>query len=259
MSSATPPDIRNSAKDSPSTARPTSSCRPVPPRCGSGCSDNDATSANYRNGSNACVDGVPGRDDTKLTTLFPAFPGTRGDSTFRIDLLFSDESKRELTTRQLRPIKDADTEADRTRVAAALIAGEVHALVENASVDVVLIARPPGIPDGVAAGSTVRLNFHDVLEAKCISAAVPIQLIRPLSWRGGLGVEHEASRAWNLMTARSTTNAAVSRGVSPGHATIAAAASSASRSPEASATTSFIHPSLRCSTSSATALWSVVA
>jgi hypothetical protein len=95
-----------------------------------------------------CVNGIAGRKDTKLTTMFPAFPGTGEDSTFRVDLLFSDESKRELTTRQLRPIKDAETEADRIRVAAALIAAEVHALVENASVDVVLIARPPSIPDG---------------------------------------------------------------------------------------------------------------
>ena len=148
-----------------------------------------------------CVDGIPARDDTKLTTLFPAFPGTGGDSTFRVELQFSDEAKRELTTRQLRRIKDAETEADRIRVAATLIAGEVHSLLENASIDVVLIARPPGIPDGVAAGSTVGLNLHDVLKAQCITAAAPIQLIRPRSWRGGLGVEDEASRAWNLLTA----------------------------------------------------------
>lgn len=148
-----------------------------------------------------CVDGIPARDDTKLTTLFPAFPGTREDSTFRVELQFSDEAKRELTTRQLQPIKHAETEADRIRVAATLIAREVHSLLENASIDVVLIARPPGIPDGVAAGNTVGLNFHDLLKAKCITAAAPIQLIRPRSWRGGLGVEDEASRAWNLLTA----------------------------------------------------------
>lgn len=148
-----------------------------------------------------CVRGIPGRDDTALTTLFPAFPGTGEESTFRIDLQFPDEGKRQLTTRQLRPIGEAETEAECIRAAADLIAGEVHALLENASVDVVLIARPPGVPDGVAAGSKVGLNFHDVLKAKCISAAVPIQLIRARTWRGGLGVEDEASRAWNLMTA----------------------------------------------------------
>jgi hypothetical protein len=148
-----------------------------------------------------CVGGIPGREDTTLTTLFPSFPGTGEESTFRISLQFSDDGKRELTTRQLRAIKDGSTEAERIRAAADLVAAEVHALLENASVDVVLIARPPGVPDGVAAGSTVGLNFHDLLKAKCISASVPIQVIRARTWRGGVGVEDEASRAWNLMTA----------------------------------------------------------
>ena len=148
-----------------------------------------------------CADGVAARDDTSLTTLFPAFPGTRGDATFRIELEFPPEAQRDLTQRQLRGLEDAETDAQRIRVAAGLIAGEVHALLDEVSVDVVLIARPPKVPDGVAAGTKVGLNFHDVLKAKCITAAVPIQLIRPRTWRGGAGVEDEASRAWNLLTA----------------------------------------------------------
>lgn len=49
-----------------------------------------------------CVDGIPGRDDTKLTTLFPAFPGTGEDSTFRVDLQFSDEAPQGIPPRHSR-------------------------------------------------------------------------------------------------------------------------------------------------------------
>jgi len=148
-----------------------------------------------------CADGINGRDDTKLNTLFPAFPGIRDDSTFRIEVEFPEDARRELTTRQLSALDAAGTEAQRIIAAADLIAKEVHALLDDAKVDVVLIARPPKIPDGVAAGSKVGLNFHDVLKARCITAAAPIQLIRGRTWRGGREVEDEASRAWNLMTA----------------------------------------------------------
>jgi hypothetical protein len=86
--------------------------------------------------------------------------------------------------------------------AAELMANEVYLLLERADVDVVLIARPDGIPDGSVGGSeTIGLNFHDLLKAKAISARVPLQIIRPRTWRGGRGIEDEASRAWNLFTA----------------------------------------------------------
>jgi hypothetical protein len=106
-----------------------------------------------------------------------------------------------MTQAQLRALDGEGTEAQKIMLAADLIAGEVRALLEQASVDVVLIARPPKIPDGVAAGSKVGLNFHDVLKALCIAASAPIQVIRARTWRGGAGVEDEATRAWNLMTA----------------------------------------------------------
>ena len=86
--------------------------------------------------------------------------------------------------------------------AADLLAGEIGALLESSDVDVVLVARPAGIPDGSAgAGGRVGVNFHDLLKARAISARVPLQIIRPRTWRGAREVEDEASRAWNLLTA----------------------------------------------------------
>lgn len=144
--------------------------------------------------------GTAARTDTQLGTLFPAFPGLHGDETFRVDLDFPREAQREISRKHVRSIGDAATEADTIRVAAEIVATEVFALLKDHVVDVVLVARPPKIPDGAATGA-VGLNFHDLLKARCISAPVPIQVIRPRTWRGGAGVEDEATRAWNLFTA----------------------------------------------------------
>lgn len=144
--------------------------------------------------------GVAGRADTPLQTLFPWFPGLHGEETFRVDLEFPRDGQREITRRHVQSIGSAGTEAASINAAAEIVATEVFALLEASTVDVVLIARPPKIPEGSAAGA-VGLNFHDVLKARCITAAVPIQVIRPHTWRGGRGVEDEASGAWNLFTA----------------------------------------------------------
>jgi len=149
-----------------------------------------------------CADGVPARSDTPLDTLFPAFPGLEGDSTFRVSLAFPREAQREITRRHLRGLEGLSSDAIAITAAAELIAAEVATLLEDAEVDVVLIARPPKVLDGTAtADGRIGLNFHDVLKARCITARVPIQVIRPRTWTGGRGIEDEATRAWNLLTA----------------------------------------------------------
>ncbi len=149
-----------------------------------------------------CAEGVAGRDDTTLATLFPAFPGLNADATFQVDLAFPPEAQRELTSAQLRGIDGVGSDGLAITAAADLVAGEIMVLLERAEVDVVLVTRPPGVPEGGASDrSVVGLNFHDLLKARVITARVPIQIIRPRTWRGGRGIEDEASRAWNLLTA----------------------------------------------------------
>jgi len=149
-----------------------------------------------------CADGVDGRTDTALTTLFPAFPGLGGDATFRASLEFTPEARRELSRRQLRGLDDVASDAEAVFAAADLIAAEVDALLERVDLDVILVCRPPGVPEGSVGGAgAVGVNFHDVLKARAISARAPLQIIRPRTWRGGRGIEDEASRAWNLLTA----------------------------------------------------------
>ena len=78
-----------------------------------------------------CARGVAAREDTALNTLFPAFPGTGDDAAFRVELTFPSDAQRELTQRRLRPISDAQTEAQKTLLAADILSEEVHALLED--------------------------------------------------------------------------------------------------------------------------------
>lgn len=149
-----------------------------------------------------CAAGVAGRDDTHLIQLFPAFPGLRDESTFRIELAFPRDAQREITRAQVRQWSDLDTEGKQVLAAVETISDAVHEIAEEGIADIVLIARPPKIPDGAATGTArIGWNYHDLLKARCNGARTPIQLIRPSTWRGGKGVEDEATRAWNLLTA----------------------------------------------------------
>lgn len=148
-----------------------------------------------------CVDGIPGRDDTRLTTLFPGFPGLRDESTFCVELAFPRGAQCEVTASHIRRWSDAAEKAQQILVAAETLAEQLLAVADGGGVDVLLLARPPKVPDGVAGEDRVGWNFHDLLKARCNGGAVPIQVIRPTTWRGGRDVEDEATRAWNLMTA----------------------------------------------------------
>jgi len=146
-------------------------------------------------------EGVAARTDTRLTTLFPAFPGLSGDRTFRARLDFPDGAVRLLRQVQLKTIGALEP-ARGVAAAAQIVADEIALLLEQATVDVVLVARPQGVADGSVGGpKAVGHNFHDLLKARVITLPTPIQIIRAKTWRGGRDVEDEASRVWNLFAA----------------------------------------------------------
>lgn len=148
----------------------------------------------------SCTKGVKAKA-TQLTTLFPEFPGFTARHGFQCRLAFPAAAQRGTSRRSLKVISAAETDNDKIRAAVDLCADEVRSLVEATSVDVVMVVRPPGVPEGVAAGGSTGANFHDLLKAAVITTPEPIQIIRPSTWRGGSGLEDEATRAWNLFTA----------------------------------------------------------
>jgi hypothetical protein len=147
-----------------------------------------------------CSGGVAAKS-TDLTTLFPEFPGCTRDLGFRSKLTLPSDARRSLTKTRLRPIMDDVSEQAKLSAAVHLCAEEVIALLDRTPVDVVMVVRPDGVPEGVTSGAGTGANFHDLLKASLITVREPIQIIRPSTWRGGKGVEDEATRAWNLFTA----------------------------------------------------------
>ncbi len=148
----------------------------------------------------ACAGGVNAKT-SELRELFPEFPGCRAKVGFCARLAFPKHAKRAMSRSLLRGLAAAEGDDERIRAGVELCAQEVNRLLEHAEVDVVVLARPSGIPDGVGDHERVGQNFHDLLKAALIATPTPIQIIRPVTWRGGAGVEDPATRAWNLFSA----------------------------------------------------------
>jgi hypothetical protein len=147
-----------------------------------------------------CAGGVAAKP-TDLLTLFPEFPGCTREVGFKSQLTLPADARRPLTKARLRQIMDVAPEQAKLSAAVHLCAEEVIALLDRTPVDVVMVVRPDGVPEGVTSGAGTGANFHDLLKAALITVREPIQIIRPSTWRGGKGVEDEATRAWNLFTA----------------------------------------------------------
>ena len=148
----------------------------------------------------ACARGLVPKDGAH-SALFPDFPGCSPNTGFRTRLTFPKAGKRTISTAATRALRDATTDADRLKAAVELCGTQVRGLLERADVDVVVVARPPGVPEGVVESLGVGADFHDLLKANVIGTRRPIQIIREKTWKGSGHVEDPATRAWNLFTA----------------------------------------------------------
>ena len=141
------------------------------------------------------------RKQSRFEDLFPAFPGCSPSLGFLTALKLPAGGQRRLTKQRLRPIQDASSDVERIDRAVEICAEEVRNVHVRESVDVVMVIRPDGVPPGVPEGAATGADFHDLLKAELITTREPIQLIRTATWRGGKGVEDQATCAWNLFTA----------------------------------------------------------
>lgn len=146
-----------------------------------------------------CAQGLPAKA-SRLTTLYPPFPGCSADRGFLCEIVCPMPARRGLSRAALKPIRDAQTESDKVKRAVDICTEEVRALVDAVAVDVVIVVRPPGVPEGVADDGRTGSSFRDLLKASLMGTAQPIQVIRPKTWRDQ-GVEEPSTTAWNLFTA----------------------------------------------------------
>jgi hypothetical protein len=175
-----------------------------------------------------CREPIPAKPGDRSPRLFRDFPGFDSDVTFRSRLVFDDTLTPTISNRALS--KAASRPGALGVVDAVdLYGAEVSDLAATNRCDVVLCARPDGLEDQVLTvraeeealdGPSVevderRVDFRDLLKAKVLNGAPPLQLIRSSTWdparakvqksgrrRGApRQLQDEATRAWNIHTA----------------------------------------------------------
>lgn len=160
---------------------------------------------------------------SRSPNLFPRFPGFNLDVAFRSTLLCDKQTQRQLSSGVLRDV--LTTRGQRVAIgdAVSVFLQEMRNLVENSNVDVFLIAPPAQLDRGMAEANeredgqrggyspvtTGSPSFHDLLKARAMPLAKPLQLVFPATYGGRVRrqrldrpqLQDEATRAWNLHTA----------------------------------------------------------
>ena len=179
-----------------------------------------------------CRSPIPAKD-TRLTHLFPEFPGFAPDTGFRASLVFHDRWCSSIRQREIDAVlAHGDDVVDQS---AAIFVDRAEELVQQGG-PMVLICVPPqdllaalderqgGAADldeeeidegsrATTAYHTPTASFHDVLKAEGMRLSVPIQMVRPRTYQGPQAarrrgkrtpsgpLQDEATRAWNIHTA----------------------------------------------------------
>lgn len=182
-----------------------------------------------------CKPGVV-RKDSKLTNLFPAFPGFTDDVAFRSSLVFHDRWCSPIRQRDIEAVL-AHSDGDETvRQSVAMFVDRAADLVQQSG-PMVLVCVPPHdllaavderrggpaeveereIDEGSEPADTphpATISFHDLLKAEGMRLSVPFQMVRPKTYGAGQAkkkrrgkkagstpLQDEATRAWNIHTA----------------------------------------------------------
>jgi hypothetical protein len=177
---------------------------------------------------NRCSEYISAKPDAAQPNLFPAFCGFNLDTGFR--------ARFEYGTRILRPLKNSVIENilkiedwnKRVEQAVDMYFEQIKFLAQNRAVDVIVCIVPDALYDNISKEKDVRLeeilderpvnedfvgeedeaddaletNFRRALKAKTMQFAVPLQLVREISFEPIVKEQQdEATKAWNFCTA----------------------------------------------------------
>lgn len=176
-----------------------------------------------------CATGFPAKE-SRQPNLFPPFPGTGFEETFRCEFVTSDELQAVLPPREIAGLVAIPGQREMTRAVVQTIADEIGALSERTTKpDVVLVALPieiiertynardvaggaaPDVTEETEAGGD--LDFRGMLKAACMRLRLPIQLLWPTTFDPSYKIPRKlkeasdrrtqdpATIAWNLLTA----------------------------------------------------------
>ena len=181
-------------------------------------------------GTPASIDGLRGwldrcrrpiaAKDSRLGHLFVPFPGFDTSAGFRSTLIWDSRLERPIRDRDLRRLEGLKPQ-DAAHAAVDLYVAELAVLDEEPGCDVVIVARPDGLPEATRPEPDPAApwkktppaepadDFRALLKAAGMRYSRPIQIIRRTTWDPGYKppgtdrprLQDEATRAWNLHTA----------------------------------------------------------
>jgi hypothetical protein len=181
-----------------------------------------------------CRGGIAAKE-SKLSNLFPPFPGFSETSSFRSLLAFHDRWCSPIRQREIDAVLSHAEGDQAVRDAVGIFLDHAEALIEKGGPDVLVCAPPKDLlaavdgqvgdheidddSDGSFESQDLVLAFHDVLKAEGMRHAIPIQMVRPYTYTGvrnpgvrnretskrkslrSIPMQDEATRAWNIHTA----------------------------------------------------------
>lgn len=194
---------------------------------------NEETIAAIRQWLDRCNSGIAAKE-SRLSNLFPQFPGFSKSSPFQASLVFHDRWCSPIRQREIEALLAHSQGGDTVREAVAIFIEHAETLIEQggpmvllcvppkdllAAVDEPLGNRPDVLDQEIDEGSEPAkgdghslVAFHDVLKAEGMRLGIPIQMVRPSTYTGerkrstrgrasSAPLQDEATRAWNLHTA----------------------------------------------------------
>jgi hypothetical protein len=193
----------------------------------------EETIASIRQWLDRCRGGIAAKQ-SRLSNLFPPFPGFSESSPFQSLLVFHDRWCSSIRQREVDSVLAHIRGGDTVREAVAIFVEHAETLMEQGG-PMVLLCVPPRdllaavdepradrpdvfdqeIDEGseTATGNDISVAaFHDVLKAEGMRLGIPIQMVRPSTYTGeqkkskgrrasSTPLQDEATRAWNLHTA----------------------------------------------------------
>ncbi|MBC24702.1 MAG: hypothetical protein CMJ32_12415 [Phycisphaerae bacterium] len=183
-----------------------------------------------------CRTGIEAKADTRLTNLYPPFPGILADGPFRIEFTLADHDVRTISARALKKLTGTTPLGLADRYAELFVA-ELRALAEgNTRPDVVVIALPVDVITAVNAGGDddgdlidegkddapakaapedeAARDFRAQLKIAAMAFGLPIQIVWPTFYDPSIKIplktkadsfrevqKDDATRAWNFFTA----------------------------------------------------------
>ncbi len=167
-----------------------------------------------------CSEYIPAKPDAAQPNLFPAFCGFNLETGFRAEFSHDSRIMRALRNSDLEKILKIEDWNKRVENAVKLYYDQIRFLAQNRTVDVIVCIIPDELYDQVAKETSKPLeenlksieeeqeedflesNFRRALKAAAMHLAVPLQLVREISFEAKVKEQQdEATKAWNFCTA----------------------------------------------------------